>query len=80
MEKWKKKIFKAIYKQWMSKQKVSYNDIMAYLSNPENEMEIRQNVLKLFYFDYKLRIRARLYSLFKREDASDYRFDEGDEK
>ena len=49
MEKWKKKIFKAMYKQWWSRQKVSAEDIVGYFNSPKNNFEIYQGLLNIMY-------------------------------
>jgi len=57
MEKWKKKIIKMMYKQWMSKEKVSAEDIVKYFSNPKNRYEIYQGMLNKVYSSPYFKIR-----------------------
>jgi len=57
MEKWKKKIVKQMYKQWMSKQKVSAFDIMSYFNNPKNSLEVYGLMLKELENSYYWRFR-----------------------
>ena len=47
--KWKKRIYKAIYKGWMSREQVSADDIIRWMTNPENLFELYQGTLNCFY-------------------------------
>ena len=45
MEKWKQKIIRQMYKQWMSKEQVSAEMIIQYFCNPYNNLEILQAMI-----------------------------------
>ena len=49
MEKWKKKIIKEMFKQSMTKQKVSFYDIQLYFSNPNNSLELQSEFFNCLY-------------------------------
>lgn len=59
MERWKKKILKEIYKQWMSKEQVSADDIIRWLNNPENNLELYCGVLNCLYESWYFRYYIR---------------------
>jgi len=61
MEKWKKKIIRCMYKQWMSKQKVSAEDIIKYFNNPKNSAELYQSLLNELDNDLRLKIRGFIH-------------------
>ena len=57
MEKWKRKIIKQMYKQWMSRQKVSATDIVSYFNNPKNCLEIYQYLINEVENDWYWKLR-----------------------
>ena len=50
-----------MYKQWMSRQQVSADDIISWLNNPANCLELYSELLKCLYKSWYF----RFYSRFK---------------
>lgn len=65
MEKWKKKIIKQMFKQWMSRDKVSAVDIISWLDNPKNNLEIYAGMMNCLYqskwYRFYIPVRAFIY-------------------
>lgn len=64
-DKCKKKILKALYKEWMSRDKVSAVDIISWLNNPENNLELYAGIMNALYnskyYRYYIPFRAFIY-------------------
>ena len=65
MEKWKRKICKEIHKQWMSKEKVSADDIISWVNNPQNSLEIYSGVMNCYYKSLYFRLIGLFYPILK---------------
>jgi len=65
MEKWKKRILKTIVKEWFSNDKVSAVDIINWLNNPKNNLELYAGIMACLYgskwFRFYIPIRAFIY-------------------
>ena len=63
MEKWKEKIIKQMFKQWMGRDKVSAVDIITWLNNPANNFELYAGMMKCLYRSkwYRLYIPIRAF-------------------
>ena len=57
MEKWKKKILKAIYRQWIKADGVSAGDMVGWLNNPDNCMELYSGILDCSKKSYLIRLK-----------------------
>lgn len=76
MERWKKKIIKKMYKQAMSKQKVSFYDIQLYFSNPNNIIEVQHEFFNCLYrswwYRFIIPIWGFIYEKILRKKTQEY--------
>jgi len=72
MEKWKEKICKEIHKQWMSKEKVSLNDIISWVNNPQNNADIYSGVMECYLKSLHFTLMGLFYPILKHI----YKYDE----
>ena len=56
MEKWKRKIIRSMYKEWISNNNISANDILEYFINPKNYFEITNLMMDLHEKSLKFRL------------------------